>query len=393
MATNSECSVEIHELASASLWHSVINLSQLPPSMRLIPKLILTRHKVKNLITCAALAASVLTSSSVFAASRDSISVVGSSTVFPFSKVVAERFGKATKFKTPTIEQTGTGGGFKEFCKGVGVKYVDISNASRRIKSSEFEMCKGNGVKDVIEVLIGYDGIVLANSVKAKPFTLSRKDIFLGLAKVVPNPNGTEELIENPYKTWQDVNPTLPAVKIEVLGPPPTSGTRDAFVELAMEGGCKKFAWIKAIKKQDKKRYKAICHIIREDGAFVEAGENDNLIVQKLNANPKALGIFGFSFLDQNSDKVQASLIDGNAPTFDSISDGSYPVSRPLYFYVKKAHVGVIPGIAEYLAEFTSEKSWGDEGYLTDKGMIPLSSAKRKEVKSRVKSLTPLKSL
>lgn len=348
---------------------------------------------MKKFITGAALAASVFVSATAVSASRDSISVVGSSTVFPFSKVVAERFGKSTSFKTPTIEQTGTGGGFKEFCKGVGVEYVDISNASRRIKQSEFDMCQKNGVKEIVEVLIGFDGIVLANSVKTSPYSLTSKDIFLALAKMVPNTDGSDTLIENPYKTWKDVNPTLPAEKIEVMGPPPTSGTRDAFVELAMEGGCKKFAWIKALKKSDKSRYKAICHIIREDGAFIEAGENDNLIVQKLNANPKALGIFGFSFLDQNSDKVQASLIDGQAPTFDSIADGDYSVSRPLYFYIKKAHVGVIPGIPEYLKEFTSEKSWGDEGYLTDKGMIPLDADKRAAIKKRVASLEALVSL
>ncbi|WP_370981566.1 PstS family phosphate ABC transporter substrate-binding protein [Agaribacterium sp. ZY112] len=335
----------------------------------------------------------MLAATSAVAATRDSISVVGSSTVFPFSKVVAERFGRSTSFKTPTIESTGTGGGFKEFCKGTGVSTVDISNASRRIKQSEFDMCKANGVKDIVEVLIGYDGIVLANSVKATPFKLTRRDIFLALAKEVPAADGSEKLVANPYKTWKDVNPTLPATKIEVLGPPPTSGTRDAFAELAMEGGCKTFPWIKAMKKKNKAKYKAVCHIVREDGAYVEAGENDNLIVQKLNANPNALGIFGFSFLDQNADKVQASLIDSEAPTFETIADGSYPVSRPLYFYVKKAHVGVIPGIAEYLAEFTSEKAWGEEGYLTDKGMIPLSDEKRAEIKKRVSNLEPLKAL
>ncbi len=334
-----------------------------------------------------------LTASLAHAEGRDRISIVGSSTVFPFSKVVAERFGKTTKFNSPTVESTGTGGGFKEFCKGLGVVNPDISNASRRMKSTEFEMCKENGVKDIIEVLIGYDGIVLANSVKAKKLTLTRKDIFLALAKMVPNPDGSEKLVENPYKMWNEINASLPAAKIEVLGPPSTSGTRDAFVELAMEGGCKKFAWIEAIKKENKGRFKEICHILREDGAFIEAGENDNLIVQKLNANPAALGIFGFSFLDQNSDKVQASVIDGAEPDFDTIADGSYAVSRPLYFYVKKGHVGLIPGIEEFLAEFTSEKAWGDEGYLTDKGMIPLASDKRKTIGKSVKALETLKKL
>lgn len=347
----------------------------------------------KHIFGALTLGAAIVSSAASYAAGRDSISVVGSSTVFPFSKVVAERFGRTSNFKTPTVESTGTGGGFKEFCKGLGVSHPDISNASRRMKASEFEMCQTNGVKDIIEVLIGYDGIVLANSVESPRVSLTRKDIFLALAKKVPNPNGSPTLVDNPYKTWKEVNSTLPATKIEVLGPPSTSGTRDAFVELAMEGGCKKFPWIKALKKSDKTRYKEICHILREDGAFIEAGENDNLIVQKLDANPAALGIFGFSFLDQNSDKVQASKIDGNEPEFETIADGSYPVSRPLYFYVKKGHFGVIPGIQEYLAEFTSEKAWGEEGYLTDKGMIPLGDDARKEVGGRVATGEVLKGL
>ncbi len=311
------------------------------------------------------------------AASRDYVSIVGSSTVYPFATVVAERFGRTSSFKTPKIESTGSGGGIKLFCAGNGVEHPDIANSSRRIKASEFAQCMENGVTDILEVKIGYDGIVVANARSAQGFSLSRRDVFLALAKQVPNPNGTETLVENPYVTWKDVNSGLPAKEIEVLGPPPTSGTRDAFVELAMEGGCKKFDWIKALKSSDSNRYKEICHTVREDGAFVEAGENDNLIVQKLEANPDALGVFGFSFLDQNSDKVQGSRIDGVEPTFEAIADGSYPVSRPLYFYVKGAHVGVIPGIKEYLAEFSSEKAWGLEGYLTDRGLIPMPDYER----------------
>ncbi|ACR13899.1 phosphate binding protein [Teredinibacter turnerae T7901] len=347
---------------------------------------------MKKLLVWTFAAATTMAASSAFAA-RDSISIVGSSTVFPFSKVVAERFGRATKFKSPTVESTGTGGGFKQFCGGVGVNFPDMSNASRRIKQAELDNCKANGVTDIVEVLIGYDGIVIANSVKAKQMKLSRKDLFLALAKKVPNPSGGDTLVDNPYKTWKDVNPTLPAIKIEVLGPPPTSGTRDAFVELAMEGGCSQFSFIKAYKSSDKNRFKEVCHILREDGAFIEAGENDNLIVQKLNANPNALGIFGFSFLDQNADKVQASYVDGSLPTFDTIADGAYPVSRPLYFYVKKAHIGLIPGIEQFLAEFTSEKAWGDEGYLSEKGLIPLDEDRRATIAKRVKALDSLKSL
>jgi phosphate transport system substrate-binding protein len=323
-------------------------------------------------------------------AQRDYISIVGSSTVYPFSTVVAERFGKSTQFATPKVESTGSGGGLKLFCSGVGSATPDITNASRAIKSSEINLCAENGVKDIIEVTVGYDGIVLANTTAAKQVSLTRREIFLALAKNVPNPDGSETLVDNPYKMWNEVNPTLPATKIEVLGPPPTSGTRDAFAELALEGGCKAFPFIKAIKKQDKKKYKAICHGVREDGAYVEAGENDNLIVQKLVANPSALGVFGYSFLEQNSDKVQGSIIDGKLPTFDAIAEGDYPVSRSLYFYVKKAHIGVIPGIEEYLAEFTSDKAMGEYGYLAEKGMIPMTDEERTKVLSTVKNLTTL---
>lgn len=329
-------------------------------------------------------------STSAFAAGRDTITAVGSSTVFPFATVVAEQFGKASKFNTPKIESTGTGGGMKLFCAGVGVDTPDLTNASRRIKTSEFEMCQKNGVTDVTEMLIGYDGIVVANSKKASKLALTRKDLFLALASEVPDPKGGEALIANPYKTWKDVNPALPNMKIEVLGPPPTSGTRDAFVELAMEGGCKKFDWIKAMKKSDKKAYKTVCHSVREDGAYVEAGENDNLIVQKLESNPNALGIFGFSFLDQNSDMVQASIIDGSEAQFETIASGDYPVSRPLYIYIKKAHVGVVPGMEEFITEFTSEKAFGAEGYLTDKGLIPLDDEKREGVRKAVRSFESL---
>jgi phosphate transport system substrate-binding protein len=344
--------------------------------------------KRSALITFAALLSATLAAGQAMA--RDYISIVGSSTVYPFATVVAEQFGKTSNFKTPKIESTGSGGGLKLFCAGVGVNHPDITNASRRIKKSEVEKCEANGVKEIVEVKIGYDGIVLANSKKAKPFQLSKKDIFLALAKDVPDPKGGEKLVPNPYKTWKDVNPALPAIAIEVLGPPPTSGTRDAFVELAMEGGAKKFAWIKAMKKKDKKAYKKIAHTVREDGAFVEAGENDNLIVQKLEVNPSALGIFGFSFLDQNSDKIQGSLVEGVAPTFEAIADGDYPVSRPLFFYVKKAHVGVIPGIEEYLAEFTSDKAWGEDGYLADKGMIPMPEEEREKFADDAKKLNNL---
>jgi len=348
--------------------------------------------KLRSIVFVSALA--LLTAGNTLAESgRDYINIVGSSTVYPFATVVVEKFGKSTKFKTPKVESTGSGGGFKLFCSGVGVQHPDITNASRRIKKSEVEKCKKNGIADIIEVKIGYDGIAIANSKKSKTMTLSLQDIFLALAKEVPNPKGGETLVKNPYLTWKDVNSKLPNHPIEVLGPPPTSGTRDAFAELAMEGGCKTIKWIKAMKKKDKKHYKKVCHNLREDGAYIEAGENDNLIVQKLEANANALGVFGFSFLDQNLDKVQGSAINGVKPEFESIADGVYPISRPLYFYVKKAHLKVIPGIKEYLAEFTSEKAWGDEGYLTDRGLIPMPKKERMQFENDVKSLKTLRDL
>lgn len=339
---------------------------------------------VLSLATASVLVAAATAASA--AEGRDYISIVGSSTVYPFSTSVAEQFGKTTKFKTPKIESTGTGGGIKLFCSGAGVDTPDIANASRQIKKSEIETCAKNGVTQIVEVKVGYDGIVMANSKKAGQMKLTRKEIFLALAKEVPSPEG-DKLVANPYKTWKDVNSSLPATKIEVMGPPPTSGTRDAFVEMVMDHGCTEFPLIKNMKSTDEKKFKAVCQTVREDGAYIEAGENDNLIVQKLEANVNSLGIFGFSFLDQNADKIQASLVDGQAPTFETIADGKYPVSRPLFIYVKKDHVGVIPGIAEYLTEFTSERAWGDEGYLAEKGLIPSPKDERKTIAADAKAL------
>ena len=317
------------------------------------------------------------------AEARDQINIVGSSTVYPFATVVAEQFGKTSGFKTPKIESTGSGGGLTLFCAGVGVEHPDVTNASRRIKASEVKKCAKNGVTEVVEIKIGYDGIVFANSKKSPQMKLTLKQMFLALAKQVPEGNQDGgKLIANPNKTWSDVDPSLPNTKIEVLGPPPTSGTRDAFNELAIEGGCKTFPALKAMKKKDKKTYKALCRGIREDGAYIEAGENDNLIVQKLEANPNAYGVFGFSFLDQNTDKIQGSLINGVAPEFENIAAQKYPVSRALYFYVKKAHVGTIPSMKEYVAEFTSEKTWGEEGYLADRGLIPMPNAERNKFRT-----------
>ena len=324
---------------------------------------------------------------------RDQINIVGSSTVYPFSTVVAETFGNKTGIKVPKIESTGSGGGMKLFCKGLGTSHPDITNASRRIKKNEFNQCKENGI-DVVEIKVGYDGIVIANSKKATLLNLTKRQIFLALAKQVPEGNKEGgNLVDNPNKKWSDIDPNLPNKKIEVLGPPPTSGTRDAFNELAIEGGCKTFPKLKAIKKQDKKKYKAICRAVREDGAFIEAGENDNLIVQKLVENENAFGVFGFSFLIENEDKIQGSTVDGMAPTMETIADKSYGVSRPLYFYVKLAHVDVIPGIREFLEEYTSEDSWGPGGYLEERGMIPMPENEREFFKKNAEEIIPLTKL
>lgn len=375
--------------------------------------------KLRTLVFATALTA--VPTLDALAASRDYVAIVGSSTVYPFATVVAETFGKTSRFKTPKIESTGSGGGMKLFCAGVGVEHPDVSNASRRIKKSEFDKCQENGVRHIVEVKVGYDGIAIANAKRSASFALSRKDIFLALAKKVPGKDG--KLIDNPYTSWKEVNPSLPDARIEVLGPPPTSGTRDAFAELAMGGGALTIAdlntlrglkadqgtEIKALmarlgiptsvydvkmankgKVKGKDIFKAVAYAVREDGAYTEAGENDNLIVQKLEANPNALGIFGFSFLDQNADLVKGASVDGIMPEFDAIASGEYPVSRPLYVYVKGAHVDKVPGIREFMAEFSSEKAWGDDGYLTDKGLIPMPTAERKEFARNAKEMIEL---
>ncbi|MFL2799018.1 MAG: substrate-binding domain-containing protein [Paracoccaceae bacterium] len=337
---------------------------------------------IRSLISIAAIALTALP-----AIARDQINIVGSSTVFPFSTTVAERFGKSTEFKTPVVESTGSGGGMKLFCAGVGESTPDITNASRRIKSSEAEKCAANGITP-IEAKIGFDGIVLANSRASGRMEVTRQQIFLALAKDIPNSAG--ELIPNPYSMWSEIDSSLPAVKIEVLGPPPTSGTRDAFAELALEGGCKTFESIAALKGTDKSAYKTVCHTVREDGAYIEAGENDNLIVQKLQTNPSAFGVFGYSFLEQNSDTMQGSIVGGVEPEFEEIASGNYPIARSLFFYVKKEHIGVIPGITEFMKEFTREDTWGEDGYLVDKGLIPLDEGTRKEWAKKINGLVPL---
>jgi len=300
------------------------------------------------------------------AAQQEPIQIVGSSTVYPFATVVAERFGRESQYPTPVIESTGSGGGLQIFCQGVGPDTADITNASRRIQASEVELCEGNGVAGIHEVVIGYDGIVLANDVNAPDLDLSQEQIWRALAKEVVVDG---EVVENPYTSWSDIDSSLPDAEIEVFGPPPTSGTRDAFVELVMEEGCEGPVEEAGLGEDEAE---TVCATMREDGRFIEAGENDNAIVQDLQANPEALGIFGFSFLDQNRDVVKGTAIDGVDPTFEAIAEGDYPVSRSLYFYVKVAHVGVTPGLREYVEEFVSDNATGQDGYLVDEGLIPL---------------------
>jgi phosphate transport system substrate-binding protein len=322
------------------------------------------------------------------AMARDQIRIVGSSTVYPFTTAVAENFAKAMGMKTPVVESTGTGGGFKMFCAGVGEDSPDFTNASRAIKKSEFETCQQNGVTDIVEIKIGFDGLTIANAASGPEAQFTKQQIFLALAKQVPDEDG--KLVANPYTMWNEIDPALPAEKIEVLGPPPTSGTRDSFAELVMEKGAETIESLAALKKSDAKAFEAVWKTMRTDGAFVEAGENDNLIVQKLEANPQAFGIFGFSFLAENEGKIRGAAVDGVAPSFETIAAGDYKVSRPLFIYAKKQHVAAVPGMAEFLAEYVSAKAIGDDGYLADKGLIPLPADQAAETAAAALKMTTL---
>ena len=318
------------------------------------------------------------------AAARDQIRIVGSSTVYPFTTAVAEQLGKTGGMKTPVVESTGTGGGMKLFCDGVGENFPDGTNASRRMKIGEFELCQKNGVKEVIELMIGYDGLTLAFSKKSPALKLTRAHIFLALAKNVPGPDG--KLVPNPYKTWNQIDASLPNKPIEILGPPPTSGTRDSMHELFMEPGAEQIPALKALKASDRKAFDAAWKTVREDGAYVEAGENDNVIVQKLETNPNAFGVFGYSFLEENVSKIQGVTVDGVAPEMDTISSLKYGPSREMFVYVKKAHIGVVPGLDKFAAEYVSDKAAGEGGYLEKKGLVPVPKAKLEVSKANVKA-------
>jgi phosphate transport system substrate-binding protein len=321
------------------------------------------------------------------ALARDQIRIVGSSTVYPFTTAVAEQFGKSGAGKTPVVESTGTGGGMKLFCAGVGETHPDLTNASRAMKKSEFEDCQKNGVKDVVEIKVGIDGLTIAHSKGGAPTKLTMEQVFLALAAQVPDKDG--KLVDNPYKNWSDIDKSLPNTKIEVLGPPPTSGTRDSFHELFMEVGAKKVSALKDAQK-DAKAFEKIWKSMRKDGAFVEAGENDNVIVQKLEANKTAFGIFGYSFLEENAAKLKGVPIDGVEPTYDSISAGKYKGARPLFVYVKKQHVGVVPGIDKFVAEYVSPKALSKDGYLARKGLVALPKAELDKVMSDAKTMRVL---
>lgn len=322
-------------------------------------------------------------------AARDQIRIVGSSTVYPFTTAVAEQFGKSTGMKTPVVESTGTGGGFKLFCSGVGEDTPDFTNASRAIKKGEFEDCAKNGVTDIVEIKVGFDGLSIAQSKDAPEVALTKQQVFLALAKEIPDKDG--KFIANPNKSWKDVDASLPDVKIEVLGPPPTSGTRDSFAELVMEAGVLTLPGMADLKKADAKAFEKVWKSIREDGAYVEAGENDNLIVQKLQANPNAFGVFGYSFLEQNANTIKDVPIDGVKASYETIADGTYKVSRPLFVYAKKQHIGQIPGMAEFITEYVSDKALGEDGYLAEKGLVTLPGEQADTTRAVAKDMTALK--
>ncbi|MEX0954133.1 MAG: substrate-binding domain-containing protein [Rhizobiaceae bacterium] len=338
---------------------------------------------MNKLILMASAASVALAASVGVAAARDQIKVTGSSTVFPYSQAAAEEFANKTGKPAPVVESVGTGGGFKAFCGGIGPDHADVTGASRAIKSSEVELCTSNGVTDITEALIGYDGLSIAVS-RANDFdwNLTEEQVFKALAAELPDGNGG--FIANPNMKWSDIDASLPDVNIIAFGPPPTSGTRDAFVELMMHDGCSTLPGMADLKKSDEDKWEEICSRMRQDGPFVEAGENDNLIVQRLESDPNSVGIFGYSFLYENTDKLKGVKINDVEPNFDTIADASYPVARPIFFYIKNAHRDVIPNLNEFLAEYVSDGALGADGYLPERGLTPLSDEKRMEVQKAV---------
>jgi phosphate transport system substrate-binding protein len=314
---------------------------------------------------------------------RQQIRVVGSSTVYPFARAVAERFAQSNSgFAAPIVESTGTGGGMNLFCDGVGPGHPDVTNASRRIKVSELELCNRNGVRQIIEIPVGIDGLALIESTQRPTgFRLTARDVYAALAA---NPFGRPQTA----RTWRDVNPSLPAVPIRVYGPPPTSGTRDSFAELILDKGCNTDPAMQALKASDEDQHKQTCTHIREDGAYIEAGENDNLLVQRVAENQGAIGVLGYSFLEENANRVRGIPIGGIAPTAETIANFTYPGARKLYIYVKGEHLGVIPGLREFLTAWT--QAWGPGGYLSQHGLIPLPDADRNAAQQAVQNPRPI---
>jgi len=343
----------------------------------------------KNMIMLAAIAATCINIGA--AEARDQIQIVGSSTVYPFSSYTAEALGNTTHFKAPVVESTGSGGGMKLFCAGAGMDTPDFTNASRRMKAKEFKKCQKNGVKEITEMVVGYDGIAIAQSKKTPGFNLSRHDMMLAVAAEVPSKDGSH-LVANPYHFWNEINPKLPHRAIRIYGPPASSGTRDAFEDMILKHLTKHIDAYTKLYKADKKKNKKYkkFHNVRQDGVYIPSGENDNLIVQKLARDTEALGIFGYSYLEENSDSIAAATIDGIAPTPDTISGHTYPLARSLYFYIKKSHISKVKGMMEYANLFMSEKMIGDDGECTEIGLIPLPKAERKHYRANLKALTNL---
>lgn len=347
---------------------------------------------------------------------RQGLRIVGSSTVFPFSTTVAENFGAKTQFPTPVVEATGTGGGMNLFCAGVGLSFPDMTGASRAMKASEYQLCQDNGVTAITEIPIGFDGIIVGNAIQSDQMDIAKEDLFLALAARTPMPvdaegealltaagalregasfsqvagYSCEAFVDNPFARWSDVDSALPSSRIEVFGPPPTSGTRDAFVELGMFLGARRIDCLAALHDDDAGRFEQIAARIREDGAWVDSGENDNAIVQTLSNAPASFGIFGYSFLEQNGDRIQAASVDGVRPDYDAIAEGTYPISRSMYVYVKNQHDGVAQGLRPFVEELTSEEAWGPFGYLAERGLIALPDARREAEREAARALTPM---
>lgn len=350
------------------------------------------------------------------AQSRDSIRIVGSSTVFPFTTAASENYGSTSGFRTPVVESTGTGGGMNLFCAGVGLRHPDITGASRRMLPSEFELCRRNGVTAITEIPIGFDGIVVTRAAGTPAVDFERKELYLALAATIPMPVDSagepvfsasgqmlsgrdfndvaayscDAFIPNPHRRWSDVSNDLPSDRIEVIGPPPTSGTRDSWIELAIQPGARQIECLDALRGSDRNRFEEVSSRLREDGPWIDGGENDNVIVQTVSNSGTAFGVFGYSYLEQNTDRLTPATIEGVEPEYDDISEGVYPIARSMYVYVKNQHVAAVPGIAEWVEELTSEDAFGPFGYLADRGLVALPESRRSAVRERARALTPI---